>query len=156
MNKQGIAGALLFDAGEAGADAPRGPHFMSPEWRELYKHAVREANRCGIALSVNLCSGWNAGGPWVTPEHAAKKLVDASTIVNGPGRVSVSLPQPEKVQGSYRDIAVLGYSVPRGDSSPISPICKVRRFQPSSRRATSSSLRALQVLTTTCSMPRCC
>ena len=30
MKKQGIAGALLFDAGEAGPDAPRGPKFMSP------------------------------------------------------------------------------------------------------------------------------
>ena len=50
-----------------------GRAFMSAEWRELYKHAVREADRCGIVLSVNLCSGWNAGGPWVTPEHAAKK-----------------------------------------------------------------------------------
>ncbi len=79
MKRQGISGALLFDAGEAGADAPRGPHFMSPEWRELYKHAVREADRCGIALGVNLCSGWNCGGPWVTPEHAAKKLVSAQT-----------------------------------------------------------------------------
>jgi hypothetical protein len=35
---------------------------MSDEWRELYKHAVREADRCGIALSVNLCTGWNSGG----------------------------------------------------------------------------------------------
>src|SRR5512137_1708335 len=36
MRKQGIGGALLFDAGEAGPEAPRGPHFMSPAWRELY------------------------------------------------------------------------------------------------------------------------
>lgn len=108
MRRQGIAGALLFDAGEAGPDVPRGPRFMSTEWRELYKHALREANRSGITLSVNLCSGWNAGGPWVTPEHAAKKLVGASTAVKGPGRVSISLPQPEKVQGFYRDVAVLG------------------------------------------------
>ena len=45
MQKQGIAGALLFDAGEAGAEAPRGAAFMSAEWRELYKHALREADR---------------------------------------------------------------------------------------------------------------
>ena len=63
MRRQGIGGALLFDAGEGGAEAPRGPTFMSPEWRELFRHAVREADRCGIALSVNLCSGWDAGGP---------------------------------------------------------------------------------------------
>jgi len=107
MKKQGIAGALLFDAGEGGADAPRGPPFMGPQWRELYRHALREADRCGIALSVNLCSGWNAGGPWVTPQHAAKKLVAASVAVKGPAHESLDLPQPEKVQGFYRDIAVL-------------------------------------------------
>ena len=42
----------------------------------------------GIVLSVNLCSGWNAGGPWVTPEHAAKKIVGAATTVKGPGQVT--------------------------------------------------------------------
>ncbi len=114
MRKQGIGGALLFDAGEAGPEAPRGPRFMSAEWRELYKHAVREADRCGIVLGVNLCSGWNAGGPWVTPEHAAKKLVSAQAIVKGPGRVSVALPAPPAVQGFYRDIAVLAAPMPDG------------------------------------------
>ncbi len=111
MRKQGISGALLFDAGEAGPDVPRGPKFMSDEWRELYKHAVKEADRCGIVLTVNLCSGWNAGGPWVTHEHAAKKLVSEGTFVRGPGRVSVSLPKPQAVQGFYRDIAVLACPV---------------------------------------------
>jgi hypothetical protein len=43
-------------------EAPRGPKFMSGEWRELNKHAVREADRCGIALGVNLCTGWSFGG----------------------------------------------------------------------------------------------
>ena len=63
---------------------------MSPEWRELYKHAVREADRCGIALGVNLCSGWDAGGPWATAEHAAKKIVSTQTVVTGPGHASVA------------------------------------------------------------------
>lgn len=112
MKKQGISGALLFDAGEAGPEAPRGPKFMSDEWRELYRHAVREADRCGITLGVNLCSGWNAGGPWVTPEHAAKKIVSAQTVVKGPGRISVVLPKPQAVRGFYRDIAVLAMPIP--------------------------------------------
>ncbi len=115
MRKQGISGALLFDAGEAGPEAPRGPKFMSPEWRELYKHAVREANRCGIVLGVNLCSGWNAGGPWVTHEHAAKKLVAEQTVIKGPGRATVALPKPEAVQGFYRDIVLL--AAPMGDEA---------------------------------------
>jgi len=116
MKRQGISGALLFDAGEAGPDAPRGPLFMSPAWREMYKHAVREADRLGITLTVNLCSGWNCGGPWVTPEHAAKKIVGASTTLKGPGKVSMKLPQPTTVQGYYRDIVVLACPPPAGES----------------------------------------
>ena len=113
MRKQGIGGALLFDAGEAGPEAPRGPEFMSAEWRELYKHAVREADRCGIALGVNLCSGWNAGGPWVTPEHAAKKLVcRADQSSKGRDASTVALPKPPAVQGFYRDIVVLAAPMP--------------------------------------------
>ncbi len=115
MKRQGIAGALLFDAGKTGADVPRGPHFMSPAWRELYKHAVREADRLGIVLGVNLCSGWDSGGPWVTPELAAKKLVGQETVVEGPGRMTVALPRP--VQGFYHDIAVLAHPMP-ADESP--------------------------------------
>ncbi len=112
MKRQGISGALLFDAGQAGPPAPRGPHFMSGEWRQLYKHAVHEADRGGIALGVNLCSGWNSGGAWVTEEHAAKKIVSAPTVVKGPQRVSVHLPQPTTVGGFYRDIAVLACRLP--------------------------------------------
>jgi len=82
----------------------------------MYNHAVREADRLGIALGVNLCSGWNCGGAWVTPEHAAKKIVSAASVVRGPGRVSVDLPQPAMVQGFYRDIAVLACPLPEGAS----------------------------------------
>jgi hypothetical protein len=47
---------------------------MGPEWRELFKYAVKEANRLGINLSFNIVSGWNCGGTWVTPEHALHRL----------------------------------------------------------------------------------
>lgn len=120
MRKQGIGGALLFDAGEAGPEAPRGPHFMSAAWRELSTHAVREADRRSIVLSVNLCSGWDAGGPWVTPEIAAKKLVGAATVVQGPGKINALLPQPEIVHGFYRDIAVLACRVAENASHVLS------------------------------------
>lgn len=116
MKLQGISGALLFDAGIASPPAPRGPHFMSPKWREMFKHAVSEADRLGIALGVNLCSGWNCGGAWVTHQHAAKKIVSASTVLRGPGQVNVDLRQPAAVDGYYRDIAVLACPLPEGAS----------------------------------------
>ncbi|MCU0963127.1 MAG: discoidin domain-containing protein, partial [Pirellulaceae bacterium] len=116
MARQGIRGALLFDAGETGPDVPRGPHFMSAPWRELYKHAVREADRCGIALGVNLCSGWDCGGPWVTPEHAAKKLVSVQAAAKGPGSIALALPKPPATQDFYHDIVVLAAPTPERDA----------------------------------------
>ena len=143
MRKQGIGGALLFDAGVAGPEVPRGPHFMSDAWRELFKHAVHEADRCGIVLSVNLCSGWNAGGPWVTPEIAAKKIVGAATMVQGPGKSDTILPQPEKIQGFYRDIAVLACRV-ADNASPqpkLSASSSYRNYPPALAQDGSSDTR---------------
>ncbi|MHC4674619.1 MAG: glycosyl hydrolase, partial [Planctomycetota bacterium] len=114
MKRQGISGALIFDAGD-GIDSPDGPVFMSPAWRELYKHAIKEADRLGIDISVNLCSGWNAGGTWVKPEHACKKLVYSAILVQGPRNLTRDLPKPESVDDYYRDVAVIAFKIKGGE-----------------------------------------
>lgn len=121
MKKQGIAGVLLFDAGEGSPPAPRGHPFMSDAWRENFRHAVRESARLEIEMGVNLCSGWDAGGPWVSPEDALKALVFTETTAAGSTAWNAELPQPRlkevyDVSGAmkpageqdwYRDIAIL-------------------------------------------------
>jgi len=119
MKRQGIGGVLLFDAGE-GKGSPVGAVFMSDAWRDLFKHAIREAHRLGIEVGVNLCSGWNTGGTWVTPEHAAKKLVYAEATARGPNDVTLSLPQPGATDGYYHDIAILAFRTGRPD--PNGPV----------------------------------
>ena len=104
MKQQGISGVVLFDAGLGGPLAPKGPPFMSEPWREYYRFAVQEAARLGIDMAVNLCSGWNCGGPWVTEDDAIKDLVWRETTVAGPGPIDRVLDRPS---GWYRDIAVL-------------------------------------------------
>jgi hypothetical protein len=95
MKEKGIAGALIFDAGSGGLDSPKGPAFMSDEWRGYFRHAVREAARLGIEIGVNLCSGWNAGGTWVEREDAIKAFVWSETHVEGPVSFSGDLKQPQ-------------------------------------------------------------
>jgi hypothetical protein len=119
MKQQGIAGALLFDAGEGGPRAPKGPLFMSDAWRELFRHTLREADRLGITVSVNLCSGWNAGGTWVTPEHAAKKLTWSETVVEGPGEQQLDLAAPRAATNFYREICVLALPLHGAPASQI-------------------------------------
>ncbi len=103
---KGIGGVLLFDAGMPAGPMPSGPKFMSPEWLDMVKHALREADRLGIEVSVNLCSGWDAGGPWITPEFAAKHFVQSEVRLTGPRKFSGKLPRPTSDAASYRDVAV--------------------------------------------------
>jgi hypothetical protein len=87
---------------------------MSPEWMELYKYAVQEAQRLGIELSVNVQSGWNPGGPTITPELALKKLVHSETKIEGGKKVQVKLAQPE-MKLMYKDILVQAFQQPKND-----------------------------------------
>ena len=119
MKQQGISGAPLFDAGIGGPKAPKGSIFMSEAWRDLFRHALREADRLKIEVGVNLCSGWNAGGTWVTPERAAKKLVWSQAIVEGPGEKAVTLATPPVTADYYRDIAVLALPLRGSETNQI-------------------------------------
>src|SRR5580658_1890647 len=115
MKAKGFGGAVIVDANgssqEGNAPAPHGPTFFSPAWRELYKHTLREAHRLGLEISLNIQSGWNLGGPMVTPEDAAKKYVWSETTIQGGARVEQTLPQPKAREHFYRDTFVVAYPV---------------------------------------------
>src|SRR5512147_3001661 len=87
MKRQGINGVLIFHAGEG--KTPVGPKFLSPAWHELFRHALRELRRLGMEASVNLCDGWDSGGPWITKDEANKKLVYSELQVDGPQKLSL-------------------------------------------------------------------
>ncbi|MHB8969816.1 MAG: glycosyl hydrolase [Pirellulaceae bacterium] len=111
---KGIGGVLLFDAGGEAGPLPSGPSFMSVEWRELFKHALGEADRLGIEVSVNLCSGWDAGGPWISLEQAAKCFVQSQLRVAGAQRFAGQLPQPPGNVAHYRDVVWQAFREPSG------------------------------------------
>lgn len=109
MKAKGYGGATLFDAGSSSYKVANktaaGPVFMSKPWMELYQHAVREADRIGIELSVNVQSGWNPGAPSITPEFAMKKIVFSETNATGGKRIQTELPQPP-VKLLYEDVLI--------------------------------------------------
>lgn len=115
MKAKGFGGANVIDAG--GADqrgnrqVPHGPDFASAAWRELFLHALKEADRLGLELGLNIQSGWNLGGPTVRPEQAAKKLTWAVTTLAGGSPINSQLPQPPVVDGFYRDVATLAVCI---------------------------------------------
>jgi hypothetical protein len=122
MQAKGYGGALLVDANgsEQGGNlaVPAGPMFGTPRWRELYRHALKEASRLGLEVSLNILSGWNLGGPTVKPDQGAKVLTWSQVVVHGPSEFHEQLAQPAARLGFYRDIAVLAYPVHHGPDLP--------------------------------------
>jgi hypothetical protein len=105
---KGISGVnLICNGGYAGLAPMPGVKYQSPEWWDLFRHAVSEAKRLNIELGFNFSAGcWVMLGPWVTPDTAMKKVVQADLNVEGPKKFSDKLPQPNTVDGYYHDYCV--------------------------------------------------
>ncbi len=114
MKARHFQGAMIFDASgqnqRGNRDIPAGPTFGSPAWCDLFVHALDTAERLGLEMGVNIQSGWNLGGPSVTPEDAAKTLVCTERTFVGGDAVALP-PQPRTRHGFYRDLAVLAFPV---------------------------------------------
>jgi hypothetical protein len=118
LKAQGMSGVTVYSISGPGVPG-KGPNYMSPEWRSLFKHTVKEADRLGLGVSTMLCSGWNAGGPWVKPEQACKKHVSAELVVTGPQHFKGKLPQPAADPRFYRDVAVQAFPVKAAAPGPV-------------------------------------
>jgi len=83
---------------EVNVGVPRGPvDFMSEQWQGLFAHAVREAERLGIDITLGSGPGWTgSGGPWVKPEQAMQFLLSSTTEAKGPSKFDAVLPVPEQ------------------------------------------------------------
>lgn len=115
MKSRNFQGAMIFDAGghnqRGNKDIPAGPLFGSDEWNELFVFALDEAKRLGLEMGFNIQSGWNLGGPRVTPQYAAKQITFSETKITGNKNVSVKLELPNNRNDYYKDIVVLAFPV---------------------------------------------
>ncbi|MDD2598662.1 MAG: glycosyl hydrolase [Kiritimatiellae bacterium] len=136
MKQGGMRGAEIWDVAAA-ADpdrrVPGGPAFLGPESTQLIAHAIREADRLGLEIGIIGSSGWNAGGSWVTPEHAGKGLYRSITTATGNTEFHAALPMPElpgacprDAQGQpiyLREVAVL--AVPHDTAKTLAAVSQV-------------------------------
>ena len=128
MKAVGI-GNLVFL--EVNVGIPRGPvDFLSEQWQELFKHAVREAERLGIAITLGVGPGWSgSGGPWVSGKESMQHLVSSSIQVSGNDKNPIILQKPspkppyfgegsftpelkKRWEDYYEDVAVLAFPTP--------------------------------------------
>ena len=115
MKRVGLGGAEIFTV-DQGIPAGQVP-FMSPDYRKMITLAVKEADRLGLKICLHNCAGWSSsGGPWITPEYAMQFVTTSEQSVTGPAHFDAALPQPPTKNNFYRDIAVLAFPTPVGDS----------------------------------------
>jgi len=128
MKKAGIGNVIFL---EVNVGVPRGKvDFLSEEWQVLFKHAVREAERLGIEITLGVGPGWTgSGGPWVPAAQSMQHLVSSTTTIvgnsNGTIKLVIPLPKPpffgeggftpelkKKWDEFYVDVAVLAFPTP--------------------------------------------
>ncbi len=98
MKDKGMGGGQMWDTGahrNPNGFVPPGPPFLGPESVAAMHHSLKEAKRLGLEFGLLTSSGWNAGGPWATPEFAGKNAYVTTVTVEGPGAIRVALPMPD-------------------------------------------------------------
>jgi hypothetical protein len=102
MREAGIGYVLYL---EVNVGIPRGKvDFLSDQWQEYFRYAVKQAERLGIRLVLGSGPGWaGSGGPWVTPLQSMIHLVASDTTVTGPAIFEGELPVPQPKKPFFGD-----------------------------------------------------
>jgi alpha-L-rhamnosidase len=110
LHGAGVRGVQLFDGGMGTPlVVPDKVAFGTPEWRQALRLAAVTARRLGLEFAVATSPGWSAaGGPWVRPHDAMKKVVRSETVVTGGTAVELALPPLPDVAGPFQDLPSWG------------------------------------------------
>ena len=105
MKHAGLGGTYLIPS----KGIKEGPQYngkaqqLTPEWWEMVRFSMEEADRLGLKLGMHICDGFAlAGGPWITPKESMQKVVWSDTIIDGGKLNALRLPQPEAYEDVYK------------------------------------------------------
>ena len=119
LKRVGFGGVVIYE--QVFSDAPDALKSLSPEFMARVRFAAAECARLHLTLEVNTCSGYVAGGPWITPALGMQRLVSSELQIVGGQTFSGVLPQPPTKLGFYQGVAVLAFPSPAGDEPHPSP-----------------------------------
>ncbi|MDX9973001.1 MAG: glycosyl hydrolase [FCB group bacterium] len=91
MHEQGIGGVEQITMSEVyeKGNVP----YLSDEYFDLVRHAVKEAVSLEMSLSLNFGGpGWVWGGDWIPPSERNQNLLSSGVMVDGPGTFDAELP----------------------------------------------------------------
>ncbi len=89
--RQGLGGVEITPIyGVKGNEANDIP-YLSPRWMEMLDYTTTEADRLGLQVDMNNGTGWPFGGPEITPELSARKLVTETWTLDKGQRITAPI-----------------------------------------------------------------
>lgn len=91
---------------------------MAPGWTETFQHLLAESERLGMQIHLNNDIDWSCKAlPWMTLEHAQKRIVRTATPVSGGQRIRTTLPRAEINDKVFKLWSEL--YTPKGETPPV-------------------------------------
>ena len=72
--------------------------YLSPRWMQMYSFVCEEGKRLGLDIDMNNGTGWPFGGPEVSLEDAASKVIFLKYTLDGGTRLSEPVVVTDKKQ----------------------------------------------------------
>ncbi len=121
MARTGIGGFQNFDANLFTPQVvEKKLVFMTPEWKDAFKHMTKLADEKGLEMAIAGSPGWSVtGGPWVPAEDGMKKYVFTRTRVEGGKPFNGKLPQPAATSGKFGNVSIPKTSAMGEESKPV-------------------------------------
>ncbi len=118
FHNAGIGGVVFYDQTHGNIDTTS-EAAMSKEWWDNIYHAAREADRLGIGLEFHVSNGFVAGGPWIEPKDAMKRVETIETIIKGGKDIEIALESPKNRYNYFKDIRILAIPTEDSDNSAM-------------------------------------
>ena len=84
--------------------------FLSEKWMQMLAHTEAETNRLGMFTDMNSGTGWPFGGPEITLEDAASKLLVEEYSAKGGETLNIKIEATDRNQQSARLQRLMAYN----------------------------------------------
>jgi hypothetical protein len=120
MHRVGLGGYQNFDAAlQTPQVVPKRLAYMTPEWKEAFKHAILLGDQLGMEMAIAGSPGWSeSGGPWVPGPEGMKKYVWSATLVEGGKPFSGVLAHPPSNTGAFQNEGIHDQLTPGAATAP--------------------------------------
>jgi alpha-L-rhamnosidase len=120
MHRVGLGGYQNFDAAlQTPQVVPKRLAYMTPEWKEAFKHAILLGDQLGMEMAIAGSPGWSeSGGPWVPGPEGMKKYVWSATLVEGGKPFTGVLAHPPSNTGAFQNEGIHDQLTPGAAAAP--------------------------------------